>query len=69
MAAVLKKKGERSALVGGVLKEMKVEGDKASATMKRTFGSKDSEQPIEFRKVLGGWKMELPGPPKEDLPE
>lgn len=45
---------------GGELKDLKVDGEKATATLKRTQNGREKIEPIEFRKVGGGWKIELP---------
>jgi hypothetical protein len=60
--AALKKLGSKDTQekFGGTLKDLKIEGDKATAKVTRTMGGKETQEPIEFRKVDGGWKIELP---------
>jgi hypothetical protein len=43
-----------------MLRGLKVEGDTATATAVTRRGGKDAEEPIAFRKVDGGWRIELP---------
>ncbi len=65
MLAAMKKAGNKQSTeaMGGDLKDVKVEGDKAAGTVVRKKGGKDTQEPIEFRKVDGGWKIELPDKP------
>jgi hypothetical protein len=54
--------GERPGETRVKLKGVKVKGDRASATMVIDFGgSKELEQPIEFVRIGGGWKL-IPEP-------
>ena len=56
-------KKDQEEAIGGELKDLKIDGDKATATLVRKKGGKDAQEPIEFRKVGGGWKLELPERP------
>ncbi len=47
----------------GELKDVKVDGDTAKGTYVSKKGGKEKSEPIEFRKVDGGWKIELPMTP------
>ncbi|MCI0463567.1 MAG: hypothetical protein L0Z62_42060 [Gemmataceae bacterium] len=42
------------------VKNIKVDGDTAKGVLITTKGGKEKEQPIEFRKVGGSWKVEMP---------
>lgn len=39
------------------LADVKVKGDKATATLEMSFNGSDMKQPMEFVKFRGGWKM------------
>jgi hypothetical protein len=45
---------------GNQLKDVKVEGDKATAVLVNRTGKKEWRRPIAFRRLGGGWRMELP---------
>jgi hypothetical protein len=47
----------------GTLKDVKIDGDKATGTVVRTVAGKEISQPMEFRKVGGGWKIEISDKP------
>jgi hypothetical protein len=42
------------------LKGLKVDGDTAAGTAVTTVGGKEVEEPIAFKKVDGGWRIEMP---------
>jgi hypothetical protein len=42
------------------VKNIKVDGDTAKGVLITSKGGKEKEQPIEFRKVGGSWKVEMP---------
>jgi hypothetical protein len=46
----------------GTLKDVKIDGDKAKATIVMKAGEKERTEPIEFAKVGGGWKLVMPEP-------
>ncbi len=52
-------------LAAAEVKDIKVNGDTAKGVLITRKGGKEKEGPIEFRKVGGGWKVEIPigGPP------
>jgi hypothetical protein len=41
------------------LKDLKVDGDTAKATLVSKKQGKDKEEPIEFKKIDGSWKMDI----------
>ena len=47
----------------GTLTNVKIEGDEATATVVRKTPNKETQEPMAFRKVGGGWKIELFGMP------
>src|SRR5262245_6826842 len=47
----------------GTLTNVKIEGDNATATVVRKTPNKETQGPMAFRKVGGGWKIELFGMP------
>jgi hypothetical protein len=54
--------GDRPGETKTKLTELKIKGDKATATMEVDFGgNQPTRQPIEFVKIGGGWKM-IPEP-------
>src|SRR5262249_52567761 len=42
------------------LKDVKIEGDTATGTVVTKHDGKEKSEAIKFRKVGGGWKIELP---------
>ncbi len=42
------------------LKDLKVDGDHAKGTVVSTVSGKEKRDPIEFRKIGGSWKIDLP---------
>lgn len=48
------------------LKDVKIVGDKATGTLVRKGDDKDLEEPIEFAKIKGGWRLGLPEPKAKD---
>jgi hypothetical protein len=65
MAAALKKMGGKKDQGAPLpkdaeLKDLKIEGDKAKGVVVSKADDKEKRDPIEFRKVGGGWKIELP---------
>ena len=48
------------------LKDLKVTGDKATGTVLTKTGDKEKEEPMEFAKVGGGWRIVLPEPKAKD---
>jgi hypothetical protein len=69
MVAALKQVGEKGKdqppfPKDAVLKDVKIDGDSAKAMVVSQQGGAERSEPIEFRKVGAGWKIELPtGPP------
>jgi hypothetical protein len=50
------------------LKDLKVTGDKATGTVVSKVGGKDKEEPMDFAKVGGGWRIVLPEPKTTPAP-
>ena len=48
------------------LKDLKVDGNKATGTVLTKTGDKEKEEPMEFAKVGGGWRIVLPEPKAKD---
>jgi hypothetical protein len=44
----------------GTLTDLKVNGDKATGTVVRNVAGKETKEPVEFKKVGSGWKIEMP---------
>lgn len=49
-------------LINGTLQNLKVEGDTATGTLVTSKRGAERKEPIEFRKVDGGWLVHLPEP-------
>jgi hypothetical protein len=52
------------------LEAVKIDGDKATGTIVVKQGKKERREPIVFKKIDGGWRIEMPegGPKKKDRP-
>ncbi len=71
MLKVIEKEDKKMPKGKGALKDLKIEGDTARGTLvvKLDDGTESSE-PITFKKVGGGWLMDVPldGPPRKKAP-
>ena len=59
-------KGKDGPLVEAELKDLKITGDKATGTSITKTGDMTKEEPIEFAKIGGGWRIVLPEPKPKD---
>ena len=59
-------KGKGGPLDTAELKGLKVTGDKATATVVTKPDGKEKEEPWEFAKVKGGWRIVLPEPKAQE---
>ncbi len=62
------KRVDKEGLIGGLesvkdieIRDIKVDGDSATAKIKATLGDQTDEGPGKFRKVDGEWKLDLDG--------
>ena len=46
----------------GELRDLKVDGDSVTATIVHTVNGEEKPQPIQFKKIDGGWLIDIPPP-------
>jgi hypothetical protein len=60
MPLLTKGKKDLATAAKATLEDVKITGDKATGTVVTSVGGKDKREPLAFKKVGGGWRVEMP---------